>query len=167
MQLKFKLFNGEELSFKISKKSCIIGRSSQCDVVIPHEGMSRKHCMLTSRLGSLYVTDLGSTNGVFLDGDKIDPNKEILCPTYLTLSFGYVQTLQIELDENDAYEEEAAPPKLVTVPTSEPGLTTTRTKPLQLEKRPAPKKQNFDVKRISFYVGVLALAYVVYTYILN
>ncbi len=99
MILKVKLINGESLTFKSEKPTCVIGRSGQCDLVIPHEAVSRKHCQIDYREGELYVTDLGSINGVLIDGQKITPNKPVNFQSYLTLSFGAVQTLNIELDE--------------------------------------------------------------------
>lgn len=99
MILNIKLITGESLNFKVEKPTCVIGRSGQCDVVIPHEAVSRKHCQIDYRDGELYVTDLGSINGVLVDGQKITPNKPVKFQSFLTLSFGAVQTLNIELDE--------------------------------------------------------------------
>jgi len=99
MTLNIVLITGEKLSFKVDQSSCVIGRSAQADVVIPHEAVSRKHCQIDYRDGELYVTDLGSINGVLIDGQKISPNKPVKFQSFLTLSFGAVQTLNIELDE--------------------------------------------------------------------
>lgn len=99
MILKIKLINGDSLSFKVDKTSCVIGRSGQVDVVIPHEAVSRKHCQIDYTEGELYVTDLGSINGVLIDGQKITPNKPVKFQSFLTLSFGAVQSLNVELEE--------------------------------------------------------------------
>lgn len=99
MQVFLKLMNGEEMEQVIGSDSFVIGRSPKCDVVVPHDGMSRQHCQIDLIGGELYVTDLGSTNGVMIDGKKIEPHVKTRYATYLTLSFGAVQNLQIELDE--------------------------------------------------------------------
>ncbi len=96
MRLICKLISGEEFEFEISKSSFVIGRSSQADIVIPHEGISRKHCLIENKSGQLYITDLESANGVFIDDKKISPNQPTPVPEYLNLSFGAVQTLLIE-----------------------------------------------------------------------
>ena len=106
MRLNCKLINGEELEFEISKQSFVVGRSTQADVVIPHEGMSRRHCLIESKNGQLYITDLESSNGVFIDDKRIDPNVETPLPIYLNLSFGPVQSLRIEQEENLTYKIE-------------------------------------------------------------
>jgi pSer/pThr/pTyr-binding forkhead associated (FHA) protein len=100
MKISLKLVNGEELQFKVDLNSCVIGRSPKCDIVIPHEGMSRQHCQIDVQGGEIYITDLGSTNGVLIDGQRLEVGKRTLYFTYLTLSFGAIQSMQIELEEN-------------------------------------------------------------------
>jgi pSer/pThr/pTyr-binding forkhead associated (FHA) protein len=99
MILQVKLITGEALTFKVDKSSCTIGRSGQCDVVIPHEAVSRKHCQIDYVNGDLFVIDLGSINGVAIDGQKITPNTPVKFQSFFTLSFGAVQSLNVELDE--------------------------------------------------------------------
>lgn len=99
MRLMCKLIDGEELEFEISKPSFIIGRSAQADVVIPHEGMSRKHCLIENKNGQLFITDMESANGVFIDEKRIPANVPTPVPEYLNLSFGAVQSLVIENTE--------------------------------------------------------------------
>lgn len=100
MRLICKLIDGEELEFEISKPSFVIGRSNQADIVIPHEGMSRRHCLIENKNGQFFITDLESSNGVFIDEKRIQPNVQTALPEYLNLSFGAVQSLRIEQDEN-------------------------------------------------------------------
>lgn len=99
MVLSIVLITGEKLEFKVDKSSCVIGRSNQCEVVIPHEAVSRKHCQIDFVDGELYVTDLGSINGVSIDGKKIPPNSRVKFQTFFTLSFGAVQSLSVDLPE--------------------------------------------------------------------
>ena len=49
-----------------------IGRSRDCDVVLTDPNVSRKHAEIRPRGGSWVVTDLGSTNGVRVNGRHID-----------------------------------------------------------------------------------------------
>lgn len=99
MLLLCKLINGEELKFEISKPSFIIGRSAEADIVIPHEGMSRKHCRIENKNGQVYITDLESANGVLIDEKRIPANTATPVPEYLNLSFGAVQSLVIQNTE--------------------------------------------------------------------
>jgi pSer/pThr/pTyr-binding forkhead associated (FHA) protein len=99
MILNVTLITGEKLQYKIDKATAIVGRSGQCDAVIPHEAVSRKHCQIDYIDNELFVTDLGSINGVSIDGQKITPNKPVKFQSFLPLSFGAVQTLLVELEE--------------------------------------------------------------------
>ena len=63
------LQNGELIN--IDKDTMIIGRSRTCDVVIPSAKVSRQHASLSRVDGDLYIEDLGSANGVWLNGEKI------------------------------------------------------------------------------------------------
>lgn len=53
-----------------------IGRDESCDIVLPDSGVSRRHAELIvgddGRPGSLSVRDLGSTNGTFVAGERIN-----------------------------------------------------------------------------------------------
>ena len=100
MELFITLVNGEKVEQAVDKDICIIGRSIKCDVVIPHEGMSRHHCQIENMNGEVFITDLGSTNGVLIDGKKIEPHVRTPYQTYLSLSFGAVQSLVLSLEGN-------------------------------------------------------------------
>lgn len=49
----------------------IIGRASSCDLVLTESGASRKHAMLICADAGWLLTDLGSTNGVELNGARV------------------------------------------------------------------------------------------------
>ncbi len=51
--------------------SMIMGRSSQCDIVINDEHMSRRHAELILKGGVLRILDLNSSNGTKVNGVKI------------------------------------------------------------------------------------------------
>lgn len=102
MRLTIKLMNGELIEQSVDSDVVVIGRSAKCTVQIPHEGMSRQHCQLEVVNGEIFVTDLNSTNGVFIDNNRIEPNQRVPYNTFFQLSFGAVQNLQIDLEELDS-----------------------------------------------------------------
>ncbi len=48
-----------------------IGRSSELDMVLIEDMVSRKHARLTVAPGGITIADLGSTNGTFVNGEKV------------------------------------------------------------------------------------------------
>lgn len=55
----------------------VIGRSRDCDVVLEDTGVSRKHAELRPSAGGWTVSDLGSTNGVRVNGQVIRAPKQL------------------------------------------------------------------------------------------
>ena len=49
----------------------IIGRDAGCNVVIDHPSVSGRHARIKKDDNGLYLTDLGSTNGTFVNDDKV------------------------------------------------------------------------------------------------
>jgi pSer/pThr/pTyr-binding forkhead associated (FHA) protein len=56
--------------FYITKPVVEIGRAA-ADIVINDPEISSRHCQLEIRGETGYLTDLGSTNGILLDGDRV------------------------------------------------------------------------------------------------
>lgn len=50
----------------------VIGRGSEADIVVADSGVSRRHLELRVTPTGVIATDLGSTNGTFVEGHRID-----------------------------------------------------------------------------------------------
>jgi pSer/pThr/pTyr-binding forkhead associated (FHA) protein len=48
-----------------------IGRTAPADIILAHKSVSREHCLLGLANDELFVTDLNSTNGTFIDDARI------------------------------------------------------------------------------------------------
>ncbi len=58
-------------TIRVDRETMIIGRSRTCDIVVPSTKISRQHAKLSFIEGDLWIEDLGSANGVWHNGDKI------------------------------------------------------------------------------------------------
>ncbi len=63
-------YQGGEFPLK-GDKQLIIGRSSELDIVLVEDMVSRKHAKITLSGGKITIEDLGSTNGTFVNGEKV------------------------------------------------------------------------------------------------
>ena len=50
----------------------LIGRAPECDLRIESRRISRHHCVLAWTGEALLIRDLGSTNGVLVNGQRVD-----------------------------------------------------------------------------------------------
>lgn len=73
MQVVLVMFRGEaeRRSFSITRDVTVIGRREDCDFRIPLGEISRKHCRLIKDGKALKVEDLGSSNGTFHNGERV------------------------------------------------------------------------------------------------
>src|SRR5450432_3343023 len=55
----------------VSDKQILIGRSSDLDMVLVEDMVSRKHARISMQGDQIWIEDLGSTNGTFVNGEKI------------------------------------------------------------------------------------------------
>ena len=63
--------DGERRSFSISRETTVIGRRQDCDLMIPLGEISRKHCRIIKDDDALRLEDLGSSNGTFHNGRRV------------------------------------------------------------------------------------------------
>jgi len=53
----------------------VIGRSSELDMVLVEDMVSRRHAKIFVEAGDIFLEDLGSTNGSFVNGEKVTRTK--------------------------------------------------------------------------------------------
>src|SRR5512140_1743441 len=63
-------YQGGEFPLKPNRQ-IVIGRSSDLDMVLVEDMVSRKHAKISTVGQQIVIQDLGSTNGTFVNGEKI------------------------------------------------------------------------------------------------
>jgi diguanylate cyclase (GGDEF)-like protein len=94
--------------FKLSRKQTVIGRGQNAHIRMMDEGVSREHCEIQTEGDSMILHDLGSTNGTFCRGARIDRHiledgDKILVGSSTVLKFTYHDSLD-EVFQRQMYE---------------------------------------------------------------
>jgi hypothetical protein len=63
-------YQGGEFPLRMDRE-IIVGRSSELDMVLVEDMVSRKHAKITASSDQIIIQDLGSTNGTFVNGEKV------------------------------------------------------------------------------------------------
>ena len=90
-KIKFKFIKGKytggEFSIREGQKLSI-GRDISSDVAIVDSKVSRNHASITARDGKLFIEDHNSTNGTYVNGEKLSPSTETELETGSSFSVG-------------------------------------------------------------------------------
>jgi two-component system cell cycle response regulator len=94
--------------FKLQEERTVVGRGPKVTVRLNDEGVSREHCAFVRDGDKMIVEDLGSTNGTFCNGIKIDRREladgdKIMVGSTTILKFSYQDYLD-EVFQRQMYE---------------------------------------------------------------
>ncbi len=84
----------------IEGSSLRIGRKAPADVVLPHASISREHCIVGLANDELLVTDLNSTNGTYIDDERI--SRASILPVGSVLKLGEISLRHSVLSGEEA-----------------------------------------------------------------
>ncbi|ADO72275.1 GGDEF domain-containing protein [Stigmatella aurantiaca] len=63
--------------YDLSRSEILIGRSSKSDISLDQESVSRNHACITNTVKGVFIQDLGSTNGTFVNDDAVKSAQEL------------------------------------------------------------------------------------------
>ncbi len=100
------------------KKKVYFGRGSECDVVINNPSLSRKHCVVRNENSRIFLEDLQSTNGTFVNGVRIGKielksGQRVFLGDVCAFKFAYQD--DIDLDLNRLILEKAIKDRLTNI----------------------------------------------------
>ena len=108
--------DGSQKTFDLPSSTTVIGRRHDCDLCIPLKRVSRRHCQLNKNEESVKIRDLGSQNGTFLNGERID-EATVKAGDYIKIGS---LTFQIQID---GVPEKTTPPAEAKPKLSEPEVS--------------------------------------------
>ena len=59
----------------LDRAMVMVGRHPHCDARLDSLRVSRRHCILTEDGGEVVVRDLGSTNGIRINGQRVEDGR--------------------------------------------------------------------------------------------
>lgn len=77
MHVKLKVLSGTHAGKEIAIKQekFVVGRSDDCDLRPKSESVSRKHCVFVQKDSRIFIADLKSRNGTFVNDVQLEPEK--------------------------------------------------------------------------------------------
>jgi pSer/pThr/pTyr-binding forkhead associated (FHA) protein len=90
----------------LGRDRMVVGRRESCDICLKFQNISGQHCELTYQKGYWMIADLGSTNGVKVNGERtlrkaLRPGDEVTFSTHR-------YTIQYSLQHGSELEEALA-----------------------------------------------------------
>ena len=64
-------------SYEITATGLCIGREPTNEIVVTDAGVSRQHARVILHNGMIWVQDVGSRNGVFVNGNRVPDHKQV------------------------------------------------------------------------------------------
>ena len=78
---------GQELIFSIKRNRTTIGRDIENDIVLRDSKISKVHAIIVKENGEIWIEDLDSKNGVYVNGRKIEGKKKLMNGNLIKLGF--------------------------------------------------------------------------------
>ena len=93
----------QETSYVVTPAGLSVGRSPPADIIVAGIGVSRAHCLVELAADQLRVTDLNSTNGTYIDNQRVDRSANFAVGSVLRIgnvSFEHEVRSRAELEQH-------------------------------------------------------------------
>jgi len=118
MKVTFRVLQGPGVGrqFGIPTPRCLIGREEHCQFRPYSEAISPRHCVVYVRDGRLFVWDLKSRDGTFVNGQRIREDCELRGGDELRLGR---LAFEVQIEHEVGGEKESPPPQIAFENTGE------------------------------------------------
>ena len=131
--------------FELAKDMMTLGRDVNNDLVINDSEVSRNHARLTAQSGGYLIEDLASTNGTFVNGQRLigpkllNSGDVVGLGETIVLEFGYVADAGATVIASAPMPVVAPPPPMMSEPiTAAPVMPAPEPMPAPMMSEPAP-----------------------------
>lgn len=88
MRIEVIIGNNDPLVYPIKSPKITLGTSETCDITLHADGISRKHITILAEGDSFYVIDQGSTNGSYINEERLIPGRKTEFTSFFPLRLG-------------------------------------------------------------------------------
>lgn len=81
--------------FPLRRGETVIGRSPYCSIVLSNSRASRQHCAITWDERGLTLTDLGSSNGTYLNGKRLSSCSQLQSGDVLSVGSDMLEVIEV------------------------------------------------------------------------
>ncbi len=100
LKLRTTQIDGMEQEYNIAFKEVIIGRSVEATIQLnTNAAVSRRHALLTAYGDNVYITDLGSSNGTYVNGVRISEPTRLQVESTITIVKQSLEVSEIQREE--------------------------------------------------------------------
>jgi adenylate cyclase len=132
----------------LTRSPLIVGRRESCDVCLPFPNVSGKHCELTFKEGFWILRDLDSTNGIKVNGARLDSGAKKVLHAGDVLTIGkrdYVLQYHESGQASELEEHEEEMQNALKIPLLErAGLANPPRRPKHGKPQPPPADEDGD-----------------------
>lgn len=102
MRLEVLIDSEEPVIYPLNKTKLVIGSADSADIIINVDGVSRKHLILTVDNDQYAVTDQGSTNGTYINEERLIPGKRVDFTSFFPVRLGDRVLISLLSDDEDS-----------------------------------------------------------------
>ena len=151
-------FNGRSYDLKVDKTT--VGRAEDNTIQIAEPSVSGHHCEISPKGADLLIKDLDSTNGTFINDEKIS---EAVLKAGQTLRLGQIE---LKIDAPAPAPAASTTAKKQLDPTASQrgvkmGDLDTTTKPVAFDKNSPFKEKSNKGNKVFIYVGVAVILVII------
>ena len=150
-------FTGQEISVQ---RDMLVGRHQDAEILLQSTDISRKHAALLFRDDHIWVKDLKSTNGTFVNGERVEQEQEIELHDGDMLQFASFMFMILAPERYKAHLPEIDVEPVTTVPhdqgmpsiaerAAETGITRDGMPQQVSIPKPAPIPENVQVEAVA------------------